>query len=53
MRLGLGVYRGLQRVNLEHDLDEFVLRFSWRRTRHSPFDTLLGIAARTAQFPTM
>jgi hypothetical protein len=49
--LGLGVYHGLRRTNLQHYLDEFVFRFNRRRTRHAAFDTLLGIGARTAPAP--
>jgi hypothetical protein len=41
----------LRRINLQHYLDEFVFRFNRRRTRHAAFDTLLGIAARTAPAP--
>jgi hypothetical protein len=50
-RWGLGVYHGLRKTNLQHDLDEFVFRFNRRRTRHAAFDTLLGIGARTAPAP--
>ena len=50
-RWGLGVYHGLRKTNLQHYLDEFVFRFIRRRTRHAAFDTLLGIAVRTAPAP--
>ena len=50
-RWGLGVYHGLRKTNLQHYLDEFVFRFSRRRTRHAAFDTLLGIGTRTTPAP--
>ncbi len=42
----LGVYHGLRAKHLRAYLDEFVFRFSRRRTRHAAFRSLLGIGAR-------
>ncbi len=44
----LGVYHGLRRRHLQSYLDEFVFRFSRRRTRHAAFRSLLGIATAHA-----
>jgi hypothetical protein len=41
----LGVYHSLRRKQLQSYLDEFVLRFNRRHTRHAAFRSLLGIAA--------
>ena len=41
----LGVYHGLRRRHLQSYLNEFVVRFNRRRTRHAAFRSLLGIAA--------
>ena len=50
-RCGLGVYRGLRRVNLQHYLDEFMLRFNLRHTRYAAFDTLLSVVPCTTPAP--
>src|SRR5215469_16442207 len=41
----LGAYHGLRRQHLQSYPDEFVFRFSRRRSRHAAFKSLLGIAA--------
>jgi hypothetical protein len=40
----LGVYQGLRRQHLHNYLDEFVFRFSRRRSRHAAFRSLLASA---------
>ena len=40
----LGVYHGLRQKHLQAYLDEFVFRFTRRRSRHAAFRSLLGIA---------
>ncbi len=42
----LGVYHGLRAKHLQAYLDEFVFRFTRRRTRHAAFRSLLGIATQ-------
>ena len=39
----LGVYHGLRRQHLQSYLDEFVFRFTRRRSRHAAFRSILGI----------
>ena len=45
-----GVYHGLRAKHLQSYLDEFVLRFNRRRTRHAAFRSLFGIAVCTKPF---
>ena len=39
-----GVYHGLRRKHLQAYLDEFVLRFNRRKTRHAAFRSLFRLA---------